>query len=234
MTCSVQSRPTASHVLQGITGHPVSLPALNRARGGQWLRCHPTPRPQPQEHHMTVKNIRNHLPKVRWVMEMSSSWMLKSFARSVSCLRTSSDTCQRVAGSGFRIQASDTRACRRAGHVRSAAPPEHDMPIKDMTCAIKGMRCKTFSRILSRFSASYCATTDLSTCASDMARQVRASQVNQASIAGQSGASQVNQEHHEPGGKHASAPSPPTRAPVLPCMLYGRSLCSTAGTRMQL
>ena len=103
MTCSVQSRPTASHVLQGITGHPVSLPALNRARGGQWLRCHPTPRPQPQEHHMTVKNIRNHLPKVRWVMEMSSSWMLKSFARSVSCLRTSSDTCQRVAGSGFRI-----------------------------------------------------------------------------------------------------------------------------------
>ena len=54
------------------------------------------------------------------------------------------------------------------------------------------------------------------------------------SITGQSGASQVNQEHHEPGGKHASAPSPPTRAPVLPCMLYGRSLCSTAGTRMQL
>ena len=108
------------------------------------------------------------------------------------------------------------------------------MPIKDMTCAIKGMRCKTFSRILSRFSASYCATTDLSTCASDMARQVRASQVNQASIPGQSGASQVNQEHHEPGGKHASAPSPPTRAPVLPRMLYGRSLCSTAGTRMQL
>ena len=98
----------------------------------------------------------------------------------------------------------------------------------------KGIRCKTFSRILSRFSASYCATTDLSTCASDMARQARASQVNQASIAGQSGASQVNQEHHEPGGKHASAPSPPTRAPVLPCMLYGRSLCSTAGTRMQL
>ena len=138
MTCSVQSRPTASQVLKSITGHPVSLPALNRARGGQWLRCHPTPRPQPQEHHMTVKNIRNHLPKVRWVMEMSSSWMLKSFARSVSCLRTSSDTCERVAGSGFRIQASDTRACRRAGHVRSAAPPQDDTPIKDMTCAIKG------------------------------------------------------------------------------------------------
>ena len=136
MTASVQSRPRAAQVIGyhcrrsiaqvGAGGGAGSH--LGVGSGGQRLRCHPRPCQQPQDHHMTVKNIRNHLPKVRWVMEMSSSWMLKSFARCVSCLRTSSDTCERVAG--------------QATCVPSGAPQRPDqMAIKAIRCPIKGITC---------------------------------------------------------------------------------------------